>query len=76
MRKQTTRYTSPLDALIALAKRLSTYENRHRMDSEDFFNEYSQGRLSDDAAFVEWANDYRHYVEIRKRIEKSLADVA
>ncbi len=76
MRKQTTRYTSPIDALIAVAKRLNTYEIRHGMDSEDFFNEYSQGRLSDDAAFVEWANDYRHYVEIRKSIEKSLADVA
>ena len=76
MRKQTTRYTSPIDALSAVAKRLSTYETRHGMDSEDFFNEYSQGRLSDDAAFVEWANDYRHYVEIRTRIEKSLADVA
>ena len=76
MRKDTIRYTSPLDALIALAKRLSTYENRHDMASEDFFNRYSQGRLSDDAAFVEWANDYRHYLEVRKLIEKSLADVA
>ena len=76
MRKQTTRYTSPLDALIAVAKRLSTYENRHRMISEDFFNQYSQGRLSDDAVLVEWAHDYRHYMEIRRRIEKSLADVA
>ncbi|MYD86731.1 MAG: hypothetical protein F4137_19390 [Acidobacteria bacterium] len=76
MRKQTTRYTSPIDALIAVAKRLNTHEIRHGMDSEDFFHEYSQGRLSDDAAFVEWANDYRHYVEIRKKIAKSLADVA
>ena len=76
MRKQTTRYTSLLDALIAVAKRLSTYESRHRMDSEDFFNQYSQGRLSDDSAFVEWANDYRHYLEIRRKLEKSLPDVA
>lgn len=76
MRKETIRYTSRLDALIALAKRLSTYESRHHMASEDFFNQYSQGRLTDDAVFVEWANDYRHYLEVRKLIEKSLADVA
>lgn len=76
MRKQITRYTSLLDALIAVAKRLSTYEGRHRMDSEDFFHQYSAGRLSDDAAFVEWANDYRHYMEIRRKLEKSLPDVA
>ncbi len=76
MRKQTTTYTSTLDALIGLAKRLSTYEIRHGMDSEEFFNQYIQGHVSDDAAFVEWANDYRHYLEIRKNVEKSLADVA
>ena len=35
MRKQTIQYTSSLDALIAVAKRLSVYENQHKMDSED-----------------------------------------
>ena len=76
MRKQTTRYTSLLDALIAVAKRLSTYESRHGMDSEDFFDQYSRGRLADDVAFVEWANDYRHYLEIRRTLEKALPEVA
>jgi hypothetical protein len=37
MRKQTIQYTSSLDALIAVAKRLSVYENQHKMDSEDFY---------------------------------------
>ena len=72
MRKQTTQYTSPLDALIAVTKRLSTYESQQQMDSEDFFDQYSRGKLSDDAVFVEWANDYRHYLELRQKIEKSL----
>lgn len=36
MRKQIIQYTSSLDALIAIAKRLSIYENQHKMDSEDF----------------------------------------
>ena len=75
MRKDTIRYTSPLDALVTLAKRLSTHENRHDMTSEDFFNQYSRGRLSDDTVFVEWANDYRHYLEVRKLIERALVDV-
>jgi hypothetical protein len=45
------------------------------MDSEEFFDQYSRGQLSDDAVFVEWANDYRHYLELRQRLEKSLQDV-
>ena len=72
MRKQTTQYTSPRDVLIVVTKRLSTYESQQKMDSEEFFDQYNRGELSDDAVFVEWANDYRHYLELRQKIEKSL----
>jgi hypothetical protein len=76
MRKQTTQYTSPLDALITVAKRLSLYENQQHMDSESFFDQYSRGQLSDDILFVEWANDYRHYLELRRDVEQRLHNVA
>ena len=67
MRKQTIQYTSPIDALIAVTKRLSTYENQQQMDSEEFFDQYSysRGQLSDDSVFIDWANDYRHYLQLR-----------
>ena len=76
MRKQTVQYISTLDALIAVAKRLSRYELQHGMDSEDFFARYMQGCMPDDTVFVEWANDYRHYLELRRSVEDSLRDVA
>lgn len=72
MRKQTIQYTSPLDALVAVSKRLSLYENQQKMDSEEFFNQYNQGLLSDNALFIEWANDYRHYLVLRQELEKKL----
>ncbi|TRV20622.1 MAG: hypothetical protein EWV88_16560, partial [Microcystis wesenbergii Mw_MB_S_20031200_S109D] len=68
----TIQYTSSLDALIAVAKRLSVYENQHKMDSEDFYKEYNQGTLSDDLIFIEWANDYRHYLALRQELEQRL----
>jgi len=37
MRKQIVGYTSPLDALIALAKQLNSYETQYQMDSAEFF---------------------------------------
>jgi hypothetical protein len=76
MRKQTIEYTSPLDALIAVVKRLSVYENQYRMNSEDFFYQYSQGKLSDDAGSIEWANDYRHYLALHEELERKLNRVA
>jgi hypothetical protein len=76
MRKQTIQYTSPLDALVAVAKRLSLHEHQQHMDSETFSDQYRRGQLFDDTLFVEWANDYRHYLEIRRDLEKRLHDVA
>jgi hypothetical protein len=75
VRKQSTQYTSPLDALIVVTKRLGTYESQQQMESEDFFDQYSRGQLSDNIVFVEWANDYRHYLELRQKLEKSLQNV-
>ena len=72
MRKQIIQYTSPLDALIAVSKRLSIYENQQKMNSEEFFNHYNQGLLPDDFIFIEWANDYRHYLALRQELEQRL----
>ncbi len=76
MRKTTIHYTTPLDALVAVSKRLSANEYLYQMNSEDFFDKYCKGQLSDDAAIVEWANDYRHYLDIRQRLERKLANAA
>jgi hypothetical protein len=76
MRQQTIQYSSPLDALIEVAKRLSIVEQQKHMDSEEFFSQYSQGLLPDDAVFVEWANDYRHYLYLHQELDKKLKNVA
>lgn len=76
MRKQTIQYTSPLDALVTVAKRLSLYESQQHMDSETFFDQYSHGQLADDILFVKWANDYRHYLALHRELEQRPHDVA
>ena len=72
MRKQTIQYTSPLDALVAVTKRLSLYEKQEKIDSEEFFYQYNQGLLSDDPLFIEWANDYRHYLALHQELAQRL----
>ena len=76
MRKQRVEYDAPLDALVAVAKRLSIYEDRYRLSSEEFFDRFSKGQMEDSADFVEWANDYRHYMAIRLEMERQLRHVA
>ena len=76
MRKQRIEYDSPVDALVAIAKRLSIFETRYRMTSEEFFDKYNKGQSEDSEDFVEWANDYRHYIAIRREIEEHVQHVA
>lgn len=76
MRKQQVYYSSPLDALIAVSKRLGLYESQQGMDSETFVDLYRKGQMPDDIAFVEWANDYQHYLALHQQVEQVLATPA
>ena len=76
MRKQVVQFDSPLDALLAIAKRLSRLEAEVGMDSEEFYARYTQGQMGDDARFIDWANDYRHYVALRNAFDKKLHEAA
>ena len=76
MRKQRIEYDSPVDALVAVAKRLSTFETRYQITSEEFFDKFSKGQSEDSEDFVEWANNYQHYVVIRREIEGHLKHAA
>ncbi len=76
MRKQINKYDSPVDALIAVTKRLSIFEDRYRMATEDFFDKFSKGQMEDSIDFIEWSNDYQHYLAIRLEIERQIQHVA
>lgn len=76
MQKQRIEHDSPLEALVAVSKRLSALEARHRMASEDFFDQYTKGQMEDSADFIEWANDYHHFVALKLELERTLRLVA
>jgi len=76
MRKQKIEYDSPVDALIVITKRLSSYEDSYKITSEEFYDKFSKGEMEDSIDFTEWANDYQHYLAIKIKIEKLLHHVA
>jgi hypothetical protein len=72
MRKHIIEYDSSIDALIAVSKRLSIYEERNKMESEEFFNRFSKGHTDDSEESIEWANDYQHYLALRQDVDTRL----
>jgi hypothetical protein len=76
MKKSIISYDSIIDALVAVSKRLSSYEERYHMSSEDFYYKFKKGQISDEIDYIEWSNDYQHYLAIRHELEKQLENVA
>ena len=74
--KQRITYDSSLDALVAVAKQLSIYEDRHRISSEEVFHRFSNGQMADTAEFVEWSNAYQHFLSLRSVLEKQVCHAA
>ena len=72
MRKHRIEYKSPVDALVAISKRLSVCEGRYHIESEEFFDGFTKGKTEDSKNFVEWANDYEHYLALRQEIASQL----
>ena len=66
MGAQTIQYTSPLDALVAISKRLGLREDKYRIEYEEFFFLYQKGEMGDDADVMEWATDYQDYLNLRR----------
>jgi hypothetical protein len=69
-------YTNPLDALIALVKKLDRYEIEYKLDSDEFYQRYRSGEIDDDETFIEWANDYQHYRALHDELSIKLEYVA
>lgn len=76
MKKTTIQFDDQVDALVALAKRLATYENRFNLASENFFDRFTKGHIEDSEDYIEWANDYRHYLSIRTELLQRLYHAA
>ena len=69
MKKHRIEYDSKIDALVAISKRLSTYEGRYRMESEEFFDRFTKGQTEDSEDFIEWANEYQYYLDLRQEVD-------
>jgi hypothetical protein len=76
MQEIRTVYTTALDALLAVTKRLSLLEARHSMSSEMFCGRYSKGEMGDDEEVIDWANDYQNCLVFRRDLEYRLHNAA
>lgn len=75
METQRTVYTTALEALLALTRSLTLFEQRYGISSEQFYAQYQAGALGDGRDMVEWAGDFQHYQELKTQLESRLETV-
>lgn len=76
MQKHRITYDSPIDAIITLAKRLSLFEERYGLSSEEFYDQFTKGLMEDSIDFTEWANDYQNFLDLKLELEERLSHAA
>ena len=48
-------------------RRLRSFEKKHKMKSKDFFEEFTAGKLGDDAEWFDWIFVYEAYKKIMRK---------
>lgn len=75
MNIQRSTFASPLEALLALQRAMTLFEQRYQLSSEEFYAQYTAGALGDARDFVEWAGDYQHYQRLKAELESQLQTI-
>lgn len=65
-------YNSPIEAYDAIVRSLPAYETKYHMSSAEFFSQYKEGNLNDSKDYVEWAGNYRHYMDLKQELDQKL----
>ena len=58
-------YATPIDALIDFATRVGGHENKHGMESADFYSRYRAGKVPCENHFIAWAMDYDNFLYLQ-----------
>ena len=61
---------SPLDDFIQLVRDLTQLELQHKLDSQEFFTRFQQGKMGDDIEFMRWATKYEIYQEMKADMDR------
>lgn len=57
--------TSPLEDFIQLVRDLMRFELQYGLNSSDFFRRFEAGEMGDAIDFMQWANKYEMYQEMK-----------
>jgi hypothetical protein len=63
------KFNSIQQKIIDLEIQLKNYENKYKMSSNDFYNQFRQGKLGDDIDLFEWSVFYEMLLSAKEELK-------
>jgi len=64
------KFNSIEQKIVDLETQLKNYENKYKISSNDFYEQFRQGKLGDDIDFFEWGVFYEMLLSAREELKQ------
>jgi hypothetical protein len=68
--------TSPVDALIVTVERLTRFEEKFGVKTQEFYEKFMRGEMGDAKDYIAWAGTYEVFLRQKRRLEVTLMNTA
>jgi hypothetical protein len=65
--------SSPIDDFVQLVRELTLLEQKHGLDSAEFYRRYQRGEMGDELEMMRWATKYETYEEMKQDLDNTFS---
>ena len=70
--EQSNENISPLEEMRLLMREMITFEQKHKMRTEEFYARFRRGEMGDGMDVMEWAGVYELYLDAKAEVESQM----
>jgi hypothetical protein len=64
---------APMDDFVQLIRDLTLLEQKHGLDSAEFYARYQRGEMGDEVEIMRWATKFEIYQEMKEELDDTFA---
>ncbi len=65
--------SAPMDDFVQLVRDLTLLEQKHGLDSAEFYERYQRGEMGDDVEIMRWASKFEIYKEMKEDLDNTFS---
>lgn len=65
--------STPMDDFVQLIRDLTVLEQKHGLDSTEFYARYQRGEMGDEIEILRWASKFEMYQEMKQELDETFS---